>query len=54
MKSKNPYRKKSRLGIHKTREIIKYFSEDLNASSTSKITWIERKTINDWYNYLEK
>ena len=54
MKTKNPYRKKSRLGIHKTREIIKYFSEDLNASLTSKITWVERKTINDWYNYFRE
>ena len=54
MKIRNPYRKKSRLGIYKTREIIKYFSEDLNASLTSKITWIERKTINDWYNYFRE
>lgn len=54
MKAKNIYRKKAKLDNFKTREIIRYFSEDLNASLTSKITWIERKTINDWYNYFRK
>jgi hypothetical protein len=38
MKTKNPYRKKSRLGTHKTRKIVKYFSLDLTATKTSEIT----------------
>lgn len=54
MKLKNPYRKKSRLGTHKTREIIRCFSLDLTASKTAEILWIERKTINDWYEYIRK
>jgi hypothetical protein len=49
MKTKNPYRKKSRLGIHKTREIIKCFSLDLTSIKTAEILKLNRKTIDDNY-----
>jgi hypothetical protein len=37
MKAKNPYRKQTRLGIAKTREIIHCFSIDLPAIKTAEI-----------------
>jgi len=37
MKVKKPYRKQARLGIHKTREIIRCFSLDLTAIKTAEI-----------------
>ena len=52
MTTKNPYRKNSHLDVKKTREIIRYFAEDLSATSTSRLTWINRNTINSWYNYI--
>lgn len=54
MKAKNPYRKQTRLGIHKTREIIRCFSLDLTAIKTAEILKLNRKTIDDWYNYFRK
>lgn len=54
MSSKNPYKKKSHLDVWKTRKIICYFAEDLTATTTSKLLWIERKTINRWYEYMRK
>lgn len=52
MTKKNPYRKNSHLDVKKTREIVRYFAEDLSATSTSRLTWINRNTINSWYNYI--
>lgn len=52
MTTKNPYRKNSHVNVKKTREIIRYFAEDLSATSTSRLTWINRNTINSWYNYI--
>lgn len=54
MTTKNPYRKNSHLDVKKTRQIIRYFSEDLSATSTSRLTWINRNTINSWYNYIRE
>lgn len=54
MTAKNPYRKNSHLEIKKTRELLKYFCEDLSASSTSRLTWINRNTVNQWYNYIRE
>ena len=54
MTTKNPYKKKSHLWVAKTRKIIRMFSEDLTATTTSKILWIERKTVNRWYEYIRK
>lgn len=54
MKPKNPYRKQTRLGIHKTREIIRCFSLDLTAIKTAEILKLNRKTIDAWYNYFRK
>jgi len=50
----NPYKKKSHLWVAKTRKIIRMFSEDLTATTTSKILWIERKTVNRRYEYIRK
>lgn len=52
MKTKNPYRKKTRIWIRKTREIVKYFTLDLPASKTTEIVWLNAKTIDDWYRYI--
>ncbi len=30
------------------------FAEDITATSTSKLLWIKRKTINRWYEYICK
>ena len=54
MKAKNPYRKQTRLGIAKTREIIHCFSIDLPAIKTAEILWLNRKTIDSWYTYIRK
>ena len=54
MKPKNRYRKWARLDNWKTRKIIECFSKDFTAQITSEILWIERKTINDWYNYIRE
>jgi hypothetical protein len=54
MTSKNPYRKNSHLSRQKTIGILKYFSKDLTATQTSKLLNIERKTINNRYDYLRK
>jgi transposase len=54
MTTLNPYKKKSHLWIAKTRKIIRMFAEDITATSTSKLLWIERKTINRRYEYMRK
>ena len=54
MTYKNPYRNRTRFEARKTREIIRYFSEDITASHTSKLLWIRRSTINDWYGYFRQ
>jgi transposase len=54
MTYKNLYKKKSHLWIAKSRKIIRYFAEDLTATTTSKLLWIERKTINRWYMYIRE
>jgi transposase-like protein len=54
MTYKNPYRKKTRFEATKTRQIIRYFCEDITATHTSKLLWIRRPTINDWYEYFRK
>jgi transposase-like protein len=54
MSTKNSYRKNSHFWTQKTREIMKFFAEDLTATQTSKLLWIERKSINNRYEYLRK
>ena len=54
MKSRNPYRKKSRIWTAKTREIIKYFSMDVPAIKATELTRLNHKTIDNWYNYLRE
>jgi len=54
MEAKTLYRKKSRIWNAKTREIVKYFSMDFTATKCSELTWLNRKTINDWYTYLRE
>jgi transposase-like protein len=52
MTTKNPYRKWAKHSRQKTIWIIRYFCADLSASTTSKLLWIRRSTINDRYNYF--
>ena len=54
MTTKNPYRKNTRIEIRKCREIIKYFSYDLTAVTTAKLTWLSTNTIENWYNYFRE
>jgi len=54
MKAKNPYKKQTRLGAHKTREIIRCFSLDLTSVKTAEILKLNRKTVDNWYNYIRK
>ena len=54
MKTKNRYRKLARLDNWITREIIKCFALDLTATKTSKILWLNIKTIDYWYGYIRK
>ena len=54
MTRKNPYRKNTHLSIAQIRKIIRYFGEDLTATTTSKLLRIERKTINWRYHYLRE
>lgn len=43
---KNKYIKRSRISEAKFREVLKYFSFDLDASKTAKISGLNRNTIN--------
>lgn len=54
MTYKNPYRKKTRFEARKTRQIIRYFVEDITATHTANLLWIRRSTINDWYDYFRQ
>ena len=54
MTNKNPYRKSAHFWTGKTKQIIRLFCEDLTASSASRLLWIERKSINSWYNYFRE
>ncbi|CAC9960102.1 hypothetical protein BHECKSOX_61, partial [Bathymodiolus heckerae thiotrophic gill symbiont] len=46
MKVKNKYVNRSRISEKKFREIIKYFSLDLNAVQIKELTGLSRQTIN--------
>ena len=52
MKPKNKYQYRSRISEKKFREIIKYFSLDFTASDISKLSKINRNTINKIINLL--
>ena len=54
MKAKSLYRKHSRIWEAKIREIITYFSLDLPAVKTCELTWLNNKTIDNWYNYIRR
>jgi len=43
------YKKCSHISRSKFREILRYFSEDICASTISKLTDLDRKTINKLY-----
>jgi len=53
MTVKNKYVKSSHISERKFREIIKYFSEDLNATQIANLTKISRPTINKYLKPLE-
>ena len=44
----------SRLSRYKIKKIIKYFSEDITASSAAKTLELNRKTINNYYNEFRR
>jgi len=48
------YKKGSHISRSKFREILRYFSADINASTTSQLTKIGRKTINNIYLEIRK
>jgi len=48
--AKNKYIKNARISEKKFKEILKYFCVDLTAVQTSKITGINRNTVNRYYN----
>ena len=48
MKVKNKYVNRSRISEKKFREIIKYFSLDLNAVQIKELTGLSRQTINKY------
>ena len=54
MTTKNPYRKKGKLEIAKTRQLVRCFCEDMSATMASRFLHLERNTVNAWYNYFRK
>ena len=44
-----PYKKRSHISEQKFREILRYFCEDINASSTARLTKVNRTTVNKIY-----
>ena len=46
MTIKNKYAKRSKISEHKFRQILRYFSLDLNASQITKLTGLNRNTVN--------
>ena len=48
MKAKNKYVNRSRISKKKFREIIKYFSLDLNAVQIKELTGLSRQRINKY------
>ena len=48
MKVKNKYVNRSRISEKKFREIIKYFSLDLNAVQIKELTGLSRQTVNKY------
>ena len=44
----------SGLSRYKIKKIIKYFSEDITASSAAKILKLNRKTVNSYYNEFRR
>ncbi len=54
MTYKNGYRKWSHFWAKISKLIIRNFCLDFTATQTSKLLNIERKTINNWYNYIRE
>ena len=51
---KNKYIKRSRISEAKFREIVKYFSLDLDAQTIAILTGLNRNTINRYFNLIRK
>ena len=51
---KTVYKKWQKLSTYKIEKIMEYFTLDLPANKTAEILGIERKTINNWYNYFRE
>lgn len=51
---KNKYCYRSRLSEYKIRQLLEYFSDDLNIIVTSKITGISRQTVTQYFNWFRE
>jgi transposase len=51
---KNKYHNNAKISERKTREIFKYFSMDLTAEMTSKLTGTSRVTVNKYFFKIRK
>ena len=51
---KNKYVKRSKISEAKFRQLLKYFSEDFDASQTSSLTGISRQTVSSIYQKLRR
>jgi transposase-like protein len=54
MTIKNKYAKRSKISEKKFREILRYFSLDLNASQIAQLTKLNRNTINRYLNEIRR
>jgi transposase-like protein len=54
MSIKNPYRKRAKIWVKKTREIIKLFSLDIPASKVARIVNLSNNTIEDRFDYYRE
>src|SRR5574344_1790732 len=54
MEKKNKYANRSKISEKKFREIVKYFSMDLEATKISKLTGVNRNTINRYLKEIRK
>ncbi len=51
---KNRYLKRGHISEGKFRDVLRYFSEDFDASQTAKLTRLNRKTVNRIYSKLRE
>ncbi len=54
MKAKNKYANRSKISEKKLREIIRYFTADIEAQKISNFTEVKRNTINRYLKEIRK